>query len=251
MKLLNSQLTGVENLAIDEALVDHAHADETFGEVIRLWEPTEPMVVIGRSSPLAQEVNLSRCQQDGVSVYRRSSGGQSIVTGPGCLMYAVLLDYRKRPELRLLDAAHQFVMERMLAAVKSTRFFTDDSKQTEELKLEGVCDLTYRGRKYSGNALRCKRQAMIYHGTMICDFDTSLISKYLGTPKREPDYRNSRSHDEFVTQLPVSVSELGRAILSEWDVNQMIGMVPTSLQSIIDSLVNDRYSSEAWLHKIP
>ncbi len=83
------------------------------GEVLRLWEPAATMVVLGSSSRLETEVRLAACQNDHVPVLRRSSGGAAIVTGPGCLMYAVVLDLRLRPDLRAIDRAHRYVLNAM------------------------------------------------------------------------------------------------------------------------------------------
>src|SRR5262245_52611791 len=100
--------TAVENVALDEALLDGAEVSAAEagsgarGEVLRLWESRETMVVVGNSSRLADEVRLDVCAARGVPVLRRASGGAAIVSGPGCLMYAVVLSYELRPELRLI-----------------------------------------------------------------------------------------------------------------------------------------------------
>src|SRR5687768_14642569 len=103
--------TPAENLALDEALLDAAIAGELAGEVLRLWEPVDSFVVLGRSSKPA-EVRMDICQAEGVPVLRRPSGGAAVVAGRGCLMYAVVLSLHERHELRHVDRAHQFVLGR-------------------------------------------------------------------------------------------------------------------------------------------
>src|ERR1700749_4064597 len=115
--------TAVENVALDEALLDAAEASAAEaesgarGEVLRLWEPQETMVVVGNSSRLTEEVRFDACAARGVPVLRRASGGAAIVSGPGCLMYAVVLSYELRPELRLIDHAHHFVLDTIAEAL--------------------------------------------------------------------------------------------------------------------------------------
>ena len=134
MKLLRLTLDRpAENLALDEALVETADNSQTHDEVLRLWEPKQNSVVIGRSTPLHAEVDVAWCQENGIPMYRRVSGGASIVTGPGCLMYAVLLDLRQRPHLRMLDQAHRFVMQTMATALQSIGIASE---------IKGTCDLT-------------------------------------------------------------------------------------------------------------
>ena len=240
MQLLDLSLSPVLNLSLDDALIETAETSDSHPEVLRLWEPKSTIVVLGRSSPLAMEVNVEVCRGNNIPIYRRISGGQSIVTGPGCLMYAVLLDYRKRPHLRMLDKAHQFVMNQLGAALTTIGIDTE---------MQGTCDLTFAGRKFSGNALRCRRNWFLYHGTIILEqFDLGLISKYLGTPKRQPDYRESRSHEEFVTSIPANVNELKAALIEQWNATNVFDNPPIELA---ETLAASKYNDSDWLNKVP
>ena len=148
MRLLDLTLKSPHgNIALDEALLDEAEATNDPTEVLRLWEPSETVVVIGRSSRTEEEVHVDKCQREDIPIIRRCSGGAAIVTGQGCLMYAVVLSYERRPELRMIDQAHTFVLDTMRTAVGSLL------KNVEAL---GTSDLTVDRFKFSGNSLRCK-----------------------------------------------------------------------------------------------
>src|SRR4051794_20177330 len=97
--------TAAENVALDEALLDYADDEGSACEILRIWESPQPMVVVGRSSRVAQEINRVECAKRNIPIVRRSSGGAAIVAGPGCLMYAVVLSYQTRPELRDISQA--------------------------------------------------------------------------------------------------------------------------------------------------
>ncbi len=239
MQLLDLTLErSVDNIALDEALLEEAEAEDGH-EILRLWEPTRPIVVMGRSSAIEKEVKLDVCRERGVEVFRRCSGGQSVVTGPNCLMYAVMLDYRKRPQLRMLANVHQYVMLQMLRAIQSLAI---------QVKMQGTCDLTMDNRKFSGNALRCKRNWLIYHGTILCkSFDLELISDCLGTPQRQPDYRKDRSHGEFLTLLPTDPQQLRKAIISQWEADSARYDWPVDLTRQLSA---EKYLTEAWTHKL-
>ena len=234
----------LSNIALDEALLEVAEAADEHAEVLRLWQPTSPLVVLGRSSPWQTEVNHSFCSEHQIPVVRRCSGGQSIVTGPGCLMYAVLLDYRSRPELRSLSQAHHFVMSKMQVAVETLGINAD---------ISGTSDLTVGGQKVSGNALRCKRNWLVYHGTMICDLDIDLIANCLGDPIRQPEYRQQRDHRSFLAQLDTSVSELMEAIAIAWAAdfeNSPDEAAVALLKEKCEQLVDIKYSTEKWNQKV-
>ena len=71
--------TPEENLALDEALIETAERDPDFPETLRIWEPQSLMVVVGRSSRVSNETYSAICQQDGVPILRRTSGGTALV----------------------------------------------------------------------------------------------------------------------------------------------------------------------------
>ena len=193
MHLLDLTLpTAAENLALDEALLDEAEAAGEPRETLRLWEPAAPLVVVGRSSKVAVEVRLDACRELNIPVlrrkrrrgHRRRSGLPDVRRG---------LSLRLRPELRAVDRAHQFVLGRLAAALQPF---------APGLQCRGISDLAIGPRKVSGNSVRCKREHLLYHGTLLYDFQLDLIDRCLRMPPREPDYRAGRPHADFVANLP-------------------------------------------------
>jgi lipoate-protein ligase A len=239
MQLLDLTLkTSAENIALDEALLEAAEIDEGT-EVLRLWEPTVPLVVAGRSSSIQNEVKLDVCRARAIEVFRRCSGGATIAAAPHCQMYAVLLDYRKRPELRMLEQAHRFVINRMQTAIESLGI---------QVAVEGICDLVLNNRKFSGNALRCKRNWMFYHGTILCkSFDLSLVSELLGPPQRQPDYRENRDHLDFLTVLPADPQSVRQAIIEQWNAFESKADWPVELTKQLSA---EKYLADSWTYRI-
>lgn len=260
--------TPEENLAFDEALVEVADRlsvgestseteDWKYGashEVLRLWELNSPCVVVGRASRLAEEVNSDSCTRDGVPILRRASGGASIVAGPGCLMYSVLISYQHRPALRALDVAHREVMSRIRDAVQQS---LNNAQISTQVMINGTCDLTIGGRKFSGNALRCKRHWMLYHGTILVSMPLEWLSEYLREPPRQPDYREKREHGSFVTSLAnkfnqldprLYAPELKRSMVSIWDAKDPWQSYPWKemVEKESSRLLQTRYTSPAW-----
>ena len=225
---------------MDEWLLQQSDSADQPCEFFRLWENPVNAVIIGRSSKVDQEVNKEWCSGHGIEFLRRGSGGASVVIGPGCLMYAVVLDYRLRPELKMLDQAHQFVMQKMQQAIRNCGV---------DVQFQGTCDLTLQGRKFSGNSLRCQRHSFLYHGTLLYDFDLSTVQNCLGTPPRQPDYRAGRSHLEFVTNLPVQVEPLSQSLLDAWGSTGNSDFSFQESTSEIETLARDKYLSRKWTYK--
>jgi lipoate-protein ligase A len=199
--------TPAENLALDEALLDEAEAAREPVETLRFWESADPAVIIGRSSKIPQEVQIENCRRDRVPILRRASGGAAVVIGPGCLMYALVLSFSRRPALRAVDEAHRFVLGTLVSALKAL---------APEVRCRGISDLVLGDRKFSGNSLRLKRENLLYHGTILYDFSLESIDRYLAMPPRQPDYRNGRPHGQFVANLPVPAPAIREAIRTAW-----------------------------------
>jgi lipoate-protein ligase A len=206
--------TAEENISLDEALLDEAETAAERGErpreCLRIWEPAKPMVVVGRNSKIDGEVNVEFCRRQKIPILRRASGGCAIVTGPGCLMYAVVLSYEQRPELRQLDEAHRFVLDTLLKALRPL---------VANVERQGTCDLVVGPHKFSGNSLRCRRHALLYHGTLLYNFPLELVSQCLKQPPREPEYRAGREHAAFVMNLPVTAGAMKDGLRRAWQVD--------------------------------
>lgn len=240
MQLVDLTLdTPAENLALDEALLETAEQSDQPREWLRLWESRVPMVVVGRGSQVASEVNLEACRRRGVPILRRASGGAAIVAGPGSLMYAVVLSYELRPALRSLDEAHRFVLERLLAAVQPL---------APGAARRGTSDLALASfpseLKFSGNSVRCKRRHFLYHGTLLYDFDLRLIDELLRMPPRQPDYRQDRPHGAFVANLPADARRLRTTLIDAW--NATLNAVDQWPCEQVARLVSQRYGQDEW-----
>jgi len=237
MKLLDLTLeTAAENLALDEALLELAEESNGNCEVLRFWQPARPFVVVGRSSKVAAEVNQEECHRLGLPILRRSSGGASIVTGPGCLMYAVVLSYCLRPSLRAISTSHQFVLETLVNALLP---------YVSSVSCAGTSDLILEstGQKFSGNSVRCVRNHLLYHGTLLYDFPLELVSSCLRNPPRQPNYRRGRQHAEFVTNLKVDAAQLKKSIANAWDATVEFTCWP---RQRTEELAGQKYRADAW-----
>jgi lipoate-protein ligase A len=264
--------TPEENLALDEAILMEAEALNDGRETLRFWESATPMVVVGRSSKVVVEVNCAACRRDGVPVLRRPSGGAAIVAGPGCLMYALVLDLKARPALRMLEHAHEAVLGTILEALQTwiptaARCGTSDLaiepakaangrekgvQVASKNRREGIPrsndesaaeNRGIRVRKFSGNSVRVRRDHLLYHGTLLYNFPLETVGEYLQTPPRQPEYRQGRPHADFVVNLPLDAATIRNAIRNAWRANAARNEWP---QADAAQLVATRYGRPEW-----
>jgi lipoate---protein ligase len=240
VKLLDLTLpTPAENLACDEALLDFCEEEST--EVLRFWESTERFVVVGYGNSIGREVNVAECRRQGVPILRRCSGGGTVVQGPGCLNYNLTLRIPENGPLTNVTGTNEFVMERHRAALErllGTR-----------VSVQGHTDLAFWSDeraawlKFSGNAQRRRRTALVFHGTILYAFDLSAMATLLQFPSAVPDYRGSRSHLDFVQNIPANADLLRAALAETWNAREVIQPWPSDRTR---QLCEAQYNVESW-----
>ena len=229
--------TPEENLACDEVLLDLCE-DGHSGEILRFWEPNQYFVVLGYSSKANQEVNLAACKKNKIPVLRRSSGGGTILQGPGCFNFSLILDTQNGRPLKNLIETNRYIMEKHKQALEPLIKFP--------ISIEGFTDLALNQLKFSGNAQRRKKRFLLFHGSFLLKFNLAMIEKYLLIPKRQPPYRKNRSHLNFLMNLNVPAKKIKSALRQIWSVDEPAKMLPKDL---INQLVKERYSNRDWTFK--
>jgi lipoate-protein ligase A len=224
------------NLALDEALLLSAEAGE-IGEVLRFWEFPEYAVMLGAGGSIAIDVNQEACKEEGVTLHRRSSGGGTVLLGPGCLLFSLILSYERAEELRQVNSSYRWILERISQALAP--IVTIDRA--------GISDLSHQGKKFSGNAQQRKARHVLHHGTLLYDFDLPRLARLLNPPERSPDYRAGRSHLDFVMNLPTTSDHLKESLREAFD--GVAGPPPTAPLERVSELLHEKYSSQEWIWK--
>lgn len=224
------------NLAADEALLDSAELSATPG-ILRFWESPVHFVVIGYSKRLDSEVDQTACAARHIPILRRCSGGGTVLQGPGCLNYSLILPIEPDGPLQSVTEANRWIMDRNARALSELL--------DRNVKVQGHTDLTLDGRKFSGNAQRRKRRCLLFHGTFLLHFNAQLMEAVLRPPPDQPAYRNRRSHADFLTALPVpaSTASIRRALAEIWDATEPFEDWP---EAEAERLAAEKYSTDAW-----
>jgi lipoate-protein ligase A len=217
-----------ENLALDEALLLEAEAGRG-GEALRLWEWPHYVAVLGAGCALADDVDEGRCRSDGVPVMRRASGGGTVLLGPGCLCYSLVLSYERGPALREITPSYAYILGRLGDALAGL---------LPGIEQAGTSDLMDAGLKFSGNAQQRKRNHLLHHGTLLYDFDLSRIGCYLRMPGRQPEYRGRREHAAFLRNLPARVDELKRRLRDGWVAGEEVDWP----REVVRQLAEEKYT---------
>jgi lipoate-protein ligase A len=226
--------TPEEHLAWDEALLDWAESGEG-GEALWFWESTVPFVAVGYGQSVQREVNVAQCDARGIPVLRRCSGGGTVVQGPGCLNYGLVLRITTPDPAATISTANASIMERQRRALATL--------MSDEVAVSGHTDLAVAGRKFSGNSQRRRQGHLLFHGTILLNLDLELIDLFLKSPSRSPQYRAGRAHQEFVFNTGLRRQAVEAALRAEWKANGPSPPLPTGR---MQDLVAAKYGRPEW-----
>ncbi len=228
--------TTVDNLALDEALLAQVDADPA-AACLRFWEAQEYCVVLGRSNRIETEVDIACCDAEAIPILRRASGGGTVLIGPGCLCYTLALPLTADLRATGVSRVTTLVMERLAAGLGTV---------LPKVVVRGTSDLVWSDRKFSGNAQRWLRNSFVHQGTILYNFDLSRLNRCLSHPAREPDYRQLRTHPDFVGNVPVKPDSLCNILAQVWKA--AAGEFPTTVIEHAHQIAESRYGSRDWQH---
>ena len=175
------------------------------------WVPDRSMAVIGYGSKPEDELNLDVIEKKGVPVYKRPSGGCSVILTPKMLAVSFAVYSAKQlKSKRYLDYFNNILLKAL------------QNLNIRDLHLAGISDIAIKNKKIIGSALYRNAQMVFYHAVLNISEKPTTIENYLAAPPRMPDYRQGRSHSEFVTSLADSGWDLEpeaikRSIEDEWN----------------------------------
>lgn len=235
--------TPAENLACDEALLDACEAGEV-DEILRMWESDVHFVVVGYANKIGTEVNRAACVARGIPILRRCSGGGTVVQGPGCLNYALILRIESAGPLAGIHSANCHIMKRNQSALQSALSSSRHAQSVVEVR--GHTDMAMGEVKFSGNAQRRRKRSLLFHGSFLLDFNLPLIETLLPLPSQKPEYRRNRAHAEFLANLGVPAARVKHALRQEWNARDTHSHIPLGR---IESLVREKYSRPGWNEK--
>lgn len=159
--------------------------------VVSSWIPDEEIVVLGRSNNQEEEVYVDRCQQESVPILKRYGGGGTVLLSSGCVVVTVgaWVSHLYKNDM-YFDILNQSLIESLQARFNDVSF-----------RQRGYSDIVCGDRKFVGTSLFRSRNYLLYQASILVDADIDRVSHFLRHPSKEPDYRKSRDHREFLICL--------------------------------------------------
>ncbi|MEI6123566.1 MAG: hypothetical protein WCQ95_08040 [Bacteroidota bacterium] len=171
-------------------LPDFEIIDSLLPLAVCVWQPDKTYLVLGQSNQAKTSLNLEAVLADDIPLYKRHSGGETVILTPKTIVIAVSFDTQtlKNPK----EYFHN-INDSIIEVLKQ--------QGIQNLLQKGISDIAIGEKKILGSAIYRRPGRVFYHAVLNVKEDINVISKYILHPAKEPDYRKGRSHGEFVTSI--------------------------------------------------
>lgn len=162
----------------------------TSSESFKVWKPNHVSVVLGNSQKPEIELTLEAIQEDSIPVYKRRGGGGTVLLSPKGLCYG--MKFKKSKDLSIHD-----YFDMGTSVLQNVLF----KHYGIESKMRGISDLAVNDLKILGCSLYLPKDYALFLASILVEDEKPAIARYLAHPSREPDYREGRTHKDFVTSI--------------------------------------------------
>lgn len=236
------------NVALDEVLTRQV-GEGVRHPTLRLWEWTEPSVVIGSFQSLGNEVDAEAAQRRGVTVVRRISGGGAMFMEAGnCVTYSLYLPQSLVDGMSFADSypfLDAWVMDSLSRVGVAAHYVPLNDIATEAGKIGGAAQKRLAG------------GGMLHHVTMSYDIDAEKMTEVLrigrekisdkgiASAKKRVDplkRQTGRSREEILSTMMDVFAERYGARRTELDADTLAAAA---------SLAESKFLDPAWTARLP
>ena len=227
------------HFSMEEFFMDHLHLTKP---VFMIWQ-AEKCAMLGLNQVAHAEIDLEVARKENIQIVRRQSGGGTIFTDMGTLLFTLILP--DAGSLSPNEVISELFAGPIVRAINSLGI---------PAVMEGRNDLLVDGRKFSGMAQFSRKGRICSHGSLLVDTDLGMLTKVLSVDPDKILSKAIRSVRSRVTNLsehmenPVSATDfwdiLEKKLAQEWELEPF---VPTNSQlSTIDEIYNKKFGNSEW-----
>jgi lipoyl(octanoyl) transferase len=255
--LVTEPAAGATNMAIDEALW-RARQDGAGPPTIRFFAWAPPTVSLGYGQPLDEAVDVAACRRLGVGLVRRPTGGSAIYhDGPEReLTYSVVATNADLGVPADLLATYNWIalaLCRGLQALGATAEIVpipeaDGPTPAFCFARTGRYEIEVGGRKLVGSAQRRLGDCFLQHGSVLLAVDAPRLRVVF--PTTTDPLASMTTLEDALGQRPkfdAVAAALTDAFAEEHGLTLRPGGLSSAETARVESLVRDKYATDAWL----
>jgi len=174
------------NMAIDEAILTH-YLKGLVPPTLRTFRWTQTAITLGRFQNVEREIEQERCQQNGVALVRRPTGGRAVYHRDE-FTYSLVIGKRENVPSGVV-AAYAYLAQGLQTALQQLGITSELSEEHVSKNPSAACfasstqaDLTAHGFKIIGSAQVWKDDALLQQGSLPLDDRSAEFFSFLRFP---------------------------------------------------------------------
>lgn len=236
------------NLALDEVLTARV-GEGRRRPTLRIWEWDQSAVVIGSFQSYRNEVDPDGAAKHGFDVVRRISGGGAMLMAAGQIItYSLYVPASLVAGMTFADS-YAFLDDWVLQALRSLGI---------DAVYQPLNDIASPTGKIGGAAQkRLANGGVLHHATLSYDIDGQMMTEVLRIGREKLSDKGTASAAKRVDPLR-SQTGLERAEIIERFTDTFRSLTDAETGSIsadeyadAEALVESKFATEAWLHRVP
>ncbi|KTR74896.1 lipoate--protein ligase [Microbacterium oxydans] len=236
------------NLALDEVLTSRV-GEGRRRPTLRIWEWDQSAVVIGSFQSYRNEVDPEGAAKHGFDVVRRISGGGAMLMAAGQIItYSLYVPASLVAGMTFVDS-YAFLDDWVLQALRSLGI---------DAVYQPLNDIASPTGKIGGAAQkRLANGGVLHHATLSYDIDGQVMTEVLRIGREKLSDKGTASAAKRVDPLR-SQTGLERAEIIERFKDTFRSLTDAETGSIsadeyaaAEALVESKFATEAWLHRVP
>jgi len=225
---------GSWNMALDEVLLTNCIDDNT--PILRLYGWSPAAVSIGYFQSMDEEVNVDKCNDLGIEVVRRMTGG-------GAVLHQSELTYSfitKTYPMNIL-ASYQLICDAVVMGINKLGF------RSMYVPLN---DILVNNKKVSGNAQTRKNNTLLQHGTILLNVDFDKMFSVLNVPSEKVKDKMLEDVKSRVMALNKTFEEvaynLKESFSEKFNAQFILGGLTDKEKKDTKKLASEKYSAYQW-----
>ena len=221
--ILDSDLDGASNMAIDAALLDEVEQSTKPRSIVRLYRWKRPTISLGRNQKIDSAVDTSFCHEHGVDIVHRPTGGRAVLhddeltycvasNDSVCFGDTIYANYKSVSEA-LCEGFNRLGIPAVLAPETRRVPTAINGVDLPCFVSPSRYELTVKGRKIVGSAQRRLRRSFLQHGSMPIQCDREKLARATRMADSSLLYDEMAGLAEFLPERP-SIERLTEVLIA-------------------------------------
>lgn len=247
-------------MALDEAIFE-LYLQGRSPPTLRLYGWSPPCLTVGYSQPVARDVDLARCQAEGIPVVRRPTGGRAILHEAEATFSLVGLAPQGSIAQSYSQVARAVVLA--LAGLGLRAEVAGPRGRPNGALRSGACfdaafghEVVVEGRKIAGIAQARRRDSFLCQGTLLLDLDAAHLFRLLNMPSEDVRRQLVQQFEGRVISLRQALghsvpweeaaSALAGGFTQEVNEGPAVGEPAPEETELARQVLRDKYANPVW-----